>query len=101
MHPRPGTVAREADVYRVSIHFSYMKMMFSSRARASTITARIPGRWYQGKSATCGRAVSEYTNPVSLPGSGARVARLTRMVTTKQAVQAKMAVQKFCAISLG
>src|ERR1700733_9009548 len=47
------------------------------------------------------RGVSEYTSPARVFRSGGAVARLIRMVTMKHADQAKIAVQKFCAISLG
>ena len=60
------------------------------------------GRLYQIVSSSMMRGVSDQTRPPSsVSDFFRRVTSETRIVTTKQVVQAKMAVQKFCAISLG
>ena len=68
---------------------------------ASTIIPSVTGRTYHAPPSSFGRSVSEYTKPTRSRSSRGAVNRLTTIVTTKQVVQAKMAVQKFCAISLG
>src|SRR5262245_2955587 len=68
---------------------------------ASTMSPRIDGRLYHTNRSSRGRAVNEYTSPLSSLSGRGDVIRLTTIVTRKQTVQASIAVQKFCAISLG
>ena len=77
-------------------------MMFRINTRTRTKIPSMNGRLYQSVSSSKMRGVSDQTRPPSSVSDFFRdVTSETRIVTTKQVVQAKMAVQKFCAISLG
>src|ERR1700719_1304879 len=67
---------------------SYQKIIFNNTVPATTIMANEAGRACQASGSSSGRGVIEYTSPTSLLSSGARVSRLTTMVTTKQVLQA-------------
>src|SRR6202140_5631649 len=67
---------------------SYQKIIFSNTVPASTIIASDAGPAYQAVGSSSGLGVSEYTRPTSLLSSGARVIRLTTIVTTKQVLHA-------------
>src|ERR1700729_3292957 len=83
------------------LHVHYQNTIFKMTTATMAQAPNGAGRSNQRRWRSATRGVSEYTNPFKVAGSGAAVARLTRMVTTKHTTQAKIAVQKFCAISLG
>ena len=84
-----------------SEHSDYQKMMFKITAITSTTIPSVAGRAYQLFASSCAFSVSEYTNPTKSFSSRGFVTKLITIVTTKQVVHAQIAVQKFCAISLG
>ena len=62
----------------------------------------VKGRLYHTVSCSVARGVRDETSPVSSASDFfCRVIKEIRMVTVKHVVQAAIAVQKFCAISLG
>src|SRR5262249_31967929 len=92
---------RNADVELHQSPRDQKNTTLSARIAASTIVPSTAGRSYQTSCASRGFSVSEYTRPASSRSARGAVIRLTRIVTTKQTVHAAIAVQKFCAISLG
>src|SRR5436305_2923269 len=82
-------------------HNSYQNTTFSSKVIPNTMIARTPGRMYQARFSCLGFSVSEYTRPTNSFSSRGFVKALIAIVMRKHVVHAKIAVQKFCAISLG
>src|ERR1019366_6790236 len=82
-------------------HLSYQKIQLRTTRAVSTTTASTAGFWYHASPTSFGLSVSAYTNPLSSPSGRGFVSTEMRIVTVKHVVQAKIAVQKFCAISLG
>ena len=70
-------------------------------APTSTATASASGRFHHAMWERAGLGVSEWTRPTSYASGRGRVARLTTTATMKFVQKAKMAPQKFCAMSLG
>src|SRR5216683_3898313 len=80
----------------------YQKITFKMSAMRRTKRPRAAGRLCHGIPSSCIRGVSDETKPFSSSSDFWRfVSSEITIVMVKHAVQAKMAVQKFCAISLG
>src|SRR3984957_21052272 len=77
---------------------NHQKIKFKANSATITMAARGPGRLYHGKSASWGMSVSPYTRLCKSEAGLGCDARLTKIVTRKQADHAKMAIQKFCAM---
>ena len=75
--------------------------MFSATAISRTAKANASGRFHHVMCERAGLGVSECTSPTNSASGLALVHRLTTTVTIKLALNAKIAVQKFCAMSLG
>src|SRR5262249_61404580 len=93
----PGACAEE-EVVPVLKRFSYQNHRFSSSNAAPTTQASGSGRSYQVFPSSLGISVSPYTKPCNSESGRGLVIALTARVTRRQAIQAKMAIQKFCAI---
>src|SRR5207253_2541827 len=76
----------------------HQKIAFNAITAAPTINPNTAGLRYHGSPESLGTKVRPYTRPSNSFSTRGTVARLTTIVTTKHAVQAKIAIQKFCAM---
>src|SRR5205814_4219320 len=82
-------------------HSIYRNQIFNNTSTATTTTASGAGLRYQLTPVSCGSFVRPYTSPCNSSAGRGLVSRLTTTVATKQAVQAKIAIQKFWAMVEG